>query len=85
MVLQKDKDKISYLQGKFYVQFQYPSASNTRLSFSKSANFVKSSSCRHIAACKNLLARDASQILNFSLIPLFCVLPHMTHFCVYRI
>ena len=81
MVAQKDKDNWRYLQGKFYIQLQYKPASNTRLSFPKSSIFVKTSSCRYTDAFKNLLARDGSKILNFSNIPLFCILPHMTHFC----
>ena len=37
MVAQKDKDNLRYPKGKFYVQFEYKSASNARLSFAKSA------------------------------------------------
>ena len=37
MVAQNDKDNLEYMQGKFYVQFTYKSASNNRFSFSKSA------------------------------------------------
>ena len=46
MEAQNEKDNLKYLQGKFYAQFQYKSASNTRLYFSKSAIILKTSSCR---------------------------------------
>ena len=46
MVAPNEKDNLKYLQGKFYAQFQYKSASNARLSFSKSAIILKTSSCR---------------------------------------
>ena len=61
MVAQEDKDSLRYLQGKFHVRFQYKPGSNTRFSFSKSAIFVKTLSCRYIAAFKNSLARDRLQ------------------------
>ena len=83
MVAQKDKDKrwltISSRQVLHTVSVQV--CIKYKAFFSKSEIFVKLHLEGKLLLLKIYLHQDGSQILSFSNIPLFCILPHMTHFC----